>query len=105
MNIKDKIIDKICEAIAMHVPYTFNEIKNLYIQHESIDKIMWIIDMAEHKQCMLSEVFLDLKTKSVNTERKEIKDTDENFKKQWLKKRQRGIGVKDIRFRFGRDKR
>ncbi len=97
------MIDKICETIAVHVPYTVDEITDLYIQYKSIDKIMGIIDAAMQQQCPLTEVSQDLTQKQSDTKREEVKDVDENFKKRWLKKKQRGIGVQDIRFRFGKD--
>ncbi len=98
------LIDKICMVIAIHEPFTIDDIIEKYIESHSVDELLKAIETAKEQKCALGEASLSPPTDATNVVREEVTDMDKNEKRKWLKKKQRGIGVRGIRFRFGKEK-
>ncbi len=98
------LIDKICTVIAIHEPFTIDDIMEKYVESRSIDELLKVIEIAKKQQCSLEEVSLLSSKDPTDVMRTEVTDIDINEKRKWFRKHQRGIGVRGIRFRFGRDK-
>jgi hypothetical protein len=100
------LLDRICVVIAIHEPFSIDEIVEVYKILESIDELLAVIQKAKEENCSLLDAMAmgdSSLPDSTNVKRVEIKDVDDHFRKQWLKKRQRGMGVRKINFRFGQD--
>ncbi len=99
----NRLMAKICEAIAIYEPFSSNDILELYLEVGPVDKVLATIEVAKESHTTLAEAKNKSEFRSSNVKKPEIKDVDKTFKKKWLKKGQKGIGIRNIRFRFGKN--